>query len=181
MTAPRAAQTGVASCDRVTCDREATVLLLFDPRLFEAWLRDFDPDSRTVGICLCLDHANKVTVPAGWTLTDRRSTHNRIAGRPAPVEAPTPHLAPVPPIDDAEDATPDDTIATDDTATDDTAEPESPADPAGTDENTPVKPKPDADGVIERPTLWDDDEPEGLRVDESTPLLSRAFRAAHID
>ena len=177
------------------------MLLLFDPRLTEAWLRDLASDSRTVGISLCLEHANKVTVPAGWTLTDERATHNRVlGGAPGPTDTDTPasvRLASVTPI--AADPEPIAPMTADETdpqeadtvsaGADDEADDESGDDDeesgdhnadVSEDDAAPDEP-PDADGVIERPTLWADDEPEGLRVDPSTPLLSRAFRAAHID
>jgi len=204
MSEPHRPDTGgtAASCDRVSCQRAATVLLLFDPRLTQAWLSDVDAASRTVGITLCLEHANKVTVPSGWTLTDERAAHNRVAGgAPAPVEAETESDAPAPvrlasvtPIaadpepvapmtvdepepDETDDARVPSAEKADDAETEagEAGDDEVPGDDAASDE------PPDADGVIERPTLWADDEPEGLRVDSSTPLLSRAFRAAHID
>ena len=206
MNQPRSADSTSVSqplCDRVTCHREATVVLLFDPRLTSAWLGDIDLDSRTVGIGLCLDHANRVTVPAGWTLTDERSGTNRVAGgtkdQPkkrsraggaVPVsdanDAPL-RLATVTPIPESRDVEPDPeaTIEVD-------AEPDEPDDDddavdaaaadAVQDDGADDADEPDAepDDVAE-PTLWSEDQPENLRVDKSTPMLSRAFRAAHID
>ena len=61
-------------CSRVNCGERATALLLYDPRGAEAWLRDRDPiGDRSQGIILCGGHADRATVPLGWTLTDERS------------------------------------------------------------------------------------------------------------
>ena len=178
------------------------MVLLFDPRITAAWLGDIDLDSRTVGIGLCLDHANRVTVPAGWTLTDDRSGTNRVEGgaKNQPEKSsreggtdPTSDADEVPirlatvtsmpePRDvepdpeatievDAEPDQPDDDHAAVDAAADDAVQ---------NDGDAADEPDVDPDDVAE-PTLWSEDQPESLRVDSSTPMLSRAFRAADID
>lgn len=171
------------------------MLLVFDPRLSEAWLRDLESDSRLVGITLCIEHANRVTVPSGWSLGDDRSRTQRVSGagakdHPATSEStePTVRLASVTAITEPTeaDSEADEATAADQTSPDSDIQPESAGDDSHDDvpEDTDADVDdgdPDDDGIIERPTLWDGDEPEGLRVDSSTPMLSRAFRAAHID
>lgn len=151
----------VVLCDRVGCDAEARALLVFDPRECSAWLVDLEPGGRTVGIELCPGHADRITVPVGWGFADDRrpgAQHDtpplRLADEPEPA-------APV----------------------------ETPADAASVDDEK-IDVDPDD---VDRPTLWTaeatadddeldaDDDADSLAVDESTPLLSRAFRAAHID
>ncbi len=173
------------------------MVLLFDPRLTSAWLGDIDLDSRTVGIRLCLDHANRVTVPDGWTLTDDRSGSNRVPSRAkkrapatgtdptsgeneAPIRLATVTSMPEPrgtePADEATievNGEPDETDEVDDAAG------QAPDDDAPDVEDE--APDDDDDADVAEPTLWSEDQPESLRVDSSTPMLSRAFRAAHID
>ncbi len=181
------------------------MVLLFDPRLTSAWLGDIDLESRTVGIGLCLDHANRVTVPAGWTLTDDRSGTNRVAaktknqpekrsraGGADPTSDTTEEpirLATVTSIPEPRDAEPDAeaTIEVDgepDEPDDEHEAVGAPSDDAvqddAADEPDDDDPENDPDDVAE-PTLWSEDQPESLRVDSKTPMLSRAFRAAHID
>jgi hypothetical protein len=37
------------------------------------WLEDLDATHEGPGHPLCVDHADRLTPPMGWTLTDRRS------------------------------------------------------------------------------------------------------------
>lgn len=61
-------------CSRVDCAERATALLVYDPRSAAAWMRDRDPVAdRGQGISFCGVHADRATVPMGWTLTDERS------------------------------------------------------------------------------------------------------------
>ncbi|MDH3753677.1 MAG: DUF3499 family protein [Acidimicrobiia bacterium] len=174
-------------CDRIGCEGAATVFLLFDPRAADAWLRDIDDDTRTAAISLCVSHANRVTVPNGWTLTDERVPGNRLAPASRAAAAPravrTLRLA-----DEPEARAPE----VDEPHADEPEADELEARAPEADEAEAEADEAEADEpVVERPTLWSDDEshdphdddrtPEPLRVDESTPLLSRAFRAAHID
>jgi hypothetical protein len=193
MNEPRSADSPSISqpmCDRVTCHREASVLLLFDPRLTVAWLNDIQSNRRTVGIALCLDHANRVTVPAGWTLTDERSETNRVptrsrAGKSSAPKVAEPSVDPKPvrlasvtPIPEARSG-PSDSEADGESVSETDADADAEA-PDEVDEPTDDGEAGDGSDVAE-PTLWPEDQPESLRVDESTPMLSRAFRAAHID
>ena len=197
-------------CDRVSCENVATVMLLFRPSETSAWLHDYDPTSRTLGITLCIDHANRVTVPTGWTITDERASGNRLVTE-------TRHMRVEPSeesdidteteaFEDMDDF--DQTLAEELVATPAVAEVDEPV----TDENevaavvAPIHSANTSSDDDGRPTLWDqdadgaddvdalhdesfddqDDDDEGdlppsLRVDSSSPLLSRAFRAAHIE
>ena len=146
-------------CARPTCANPAVTLLVFDPRETWARLADYDPTARTVGVTLCPEHADAVTVPSGWTIIDDRTERGR---RLAPV--------PEPPVEDAEPDEELDTVDEGGRADDDADD----ADDADEGE----------DPSAGSPTLWSVDEREpvdDLDVDESTPLLSRAFRAAHVD
>lgn len=37
------------------------------------WMDDVAETSNTLGYLLCSDHADRMTPPLGWTLTDRRT------------------------------------------------------------------------------------------------------------
>lgn len=37
------------------------------------WLDDLDDPTDKLGYLLCADHADRMTPPQGWTLTDRRT------------------------------------------------------------------------------------------------------------
>ncbi len=216
-------------CDRVSCENVATVMLLFRPSETSAWLHDYDPTSRILGITLCIDHANRVTVPTGWTITDERASGNRLvtetrhmrvepsaesdaapeAGEAAPVKAAQAKQPPTEVVEDMGDF--DQTPAEELVTTPAAAEVDEPV----TDEKeiaavvTPIHSANTSSADDGRPTLWDqdadgaddeddvdatqdessdvqddDDErdlPPSLRVDSSSPMLSRAFRAAHIE
>lgn len=45
----------------------------FAPATLEAWLGDLDPDPRSIGQALCSTHADRVSVPSGWTLVNDRT------------------------------------------------------------------------------------------------------------
>lgn len=45
----------------------------FDYQERMVWLEDIGSDSTGPGHSLCVDHADRLTPPLGWTLTDRRS------------------------------------------------------------------------------------------------------------
>ena len=46
---------------------------VFSPGQLIAWLGDLDTDRRSLGHHLCDTHANRLSVPKGWTLTDERT------------------------------------------------------------------------------------------------------------
>ncbi len=163
------------------------VLLVFDPRQTWARLYDYDATGRQVGIALCAEHGDSVSVPAGWEIVDDRSPVPRLASVVAPA-------------DDAEQADPTSTVETGVGETGD----------RGAQTGTGEAGYRSAETGTGSPTLWSVDEPaslgddtvdeidevdevpepdpvddrdpgDDLDVDESTPLLSRAFRAAHVD
>lgn len=45
----------------------------FDYAARAVWLEDLDAAHEGPGHRLCVDHADRLTPPMGWTLTDRRS------------------------------------------------------------------------------------------------------------
>jgi hypothetical protein len=182
-------------CSRVNCGERATALLLYDPRGAEAWLRDRDPiGDRSQGIILCGGHADRATVPLGWTLTDERSPV--YSGISAPLVDISDHSADIRPdvVSDAVGATIDVTDHADVGAPADAVEPvedveelpsaadvadfaaDAAGDPATEDSG------PDADVL----TLWADQPADSEEAEEAhdgsgpqSPLLARAFRAAH--
>lgn len=64
-----------AVCVRPGCSDAAVATFAFSPASLEAWLGDLDHDPRTLGQHLCSEHADRLSVPSGWTLTDVRSDH----------------------------------------------------------------------------------------------------------
>ncbi len=168
------------------------VLLVFDPRQTWARLYDYDPADRRVGISLCAAHGDAVSVPAGWTIVDDRSPVPHLASvRPDTVPEigadtePEPHTGPDPdpdPHDELDDVRP--ITAAGGSGSSPTlwsgeepvADPAAPAAPAAASADAEAAGAVDADDATDERDPGDD-----LDVDESTPLLSRAFRAAHVD
>ena len=60
-------------CDRLGCRESATAALLMAPQDTEAWLIDPDHDAAPDGVGLCEIHADRITVPFGWSFSDERS------------------------------------------------------------------------------------------------------------
>lgn len=60
-------------CSRPGCTEVAVATFHFSPATLEAWLGDLDHDPRSIGQHLCSIHADRVSVPSGWTLTDDRT------------------------------------------------------------------------------------------------------------
>ena len=48
-------------------------MMTFDYAAGEVWLDDVGDQVNTLGYLLCADHADRMTPPLGWTLTDRRT------------------------------------------------------------------------------------------------------------
>jgi hypothetical protein len=61
-------------CDRPACGTAATACLTFQYANRRVWLDDLDPDPEPAMIELCTFHADRVSVPVGWSGEDRRST-----------------------------------------------------------------------------------------------------------
>jgi hypothetical protein len=47
--------------------------MTFDYAARAVWLEDLGTTHEGPGHALCVDHADRLTPPMGWTLTDRRS------------------------------------------------------------------------------------------------------------
>ncbi len=55
------------------CGSPASVLMSFAYQDAQVWLDDIIDTVEPHGYQLCADHADRMTPPQGWTLTDRRS------------------------------------------------------------------------------------------------------------
>lgn len=77
---------------RPGCDRPAVARLTFDPVRCELWLDPLPTHAAPVQE-LCSFHVERLTVPRGWTVDDRRPAGGAVV-RPAP--APEPVAAPAP-------------------------------------------------------------------------------------
>jgi hypothetical protein len=142
---------------RPGCDRSAVARLTFDPVGCELWLDALANHTAPVQE-LCTFHVDRLTVPRGWTVIDRRP--GVVVAAPEPASAPAPVPAPAPEPAPAE-----------------VGQPESAAEPA---EQAPAVPsfEPDerdqsdgvdeTDGVEARPPARRERKP-------ATPLLERAF------
>lgn len=60
-------------CARAGCGTPALALLSFDYESRAAWLDDPPGGAEVAGYDLCATHADRLTVPRGWVLEDRRS------------------------------------------------------------------------------------------------------------
>jgi hypothetical protein len=72
---------------RPGCDRDAAARLTYDPIACEVWLDDL---AERVGRHqeICSLHAERLTVPRGWAMSDRRSDEQPMFVQPAPSPAP---------------------------------------------------------------------------------------------
>lgn len=61
----------VPRCAR--CGNPAATQMTFDYGDRAVWLEDLDAPREGTRYRLCVDHADRLTPPLGWTLTDRRS------------------------------------------------------------------------------------------------------------
>jgi hypothetical protein len=64
----------VRQCAHTTCIAEAEACLRFDYSARSAWVDDLEPVASPDAYDLCGGHADGLTVPVGWTRTDRRAT-----------------------------------------------------------------------------------------------------------
>lgn len=78
------------SCGRPGCSEPGAVAYGLSPGLLLAWLAplgaDADPDTPV----LCRRHADRTTVPKGWTLDDRRELTPRLFRPPPAIDTPRP-------------------------------------------------------------------------------------------
>ena len=57
----------------IRCGAPASTLMTFDYGDRAVWLEDLIvPPDTTPGYAFCSDHADRMSPPRGWTLTDRR-------------------------------------------------------------------------------------------------------------
>ena len=66
----------------VRCQAPAAALMTFDYEERSVWLSELDSKGeRGGGYALCTSHADRMTPPLGWTLTDRRNVTRLFATR----------------------------------------------------------------------------------------------------
>jgi hypothetical protein len=73
------------TCERPACAAPAVASLTFDYATRAAWLDDLDDDHDPHAYDLCADHAERLTVPRGWTCDDRRCREPRLFHVPVAV------------------------------------------------------------------------------------------------
>jgi hypothetical protein len=59
-------------CARPGCGQPATATLTYDYRGQAAWLERLSPEAHPMTHDLCDAHADRLSVPLGWRLEDRR-------------------------------------------------------------------------------------------------------------
>tara|TARA_B100000131_G_scaffold255990_1_gene250630 strand:+ start:12 stop:563 length:552 start_codon:yes stop_codon:yes gene_type:complete len=64
-------------CKRIGCGQEAEAVLLMVPQECSAWLVSLNHPAAKDGSPLCSDHADRMTVPVGWVLSDERNTQKK--------------------------------------------------------------------------------------------------------
>ena len=70
----------LVSC--VRCSAPSVALMTFDYDARAVWLNEFESEpERSHGYALCTPHADRMTPPLGWTLTDRRNVTRLFATR----------------------------------------------------------------------------------------------------
>ena len=70
----------LVSC--VRCAAPASALMTFDYDGRSVWLLEFDVEpERGGGYAFCTNHADRMSPPLGWTLTDRRNVTRLFATR----------------------------------------------------------------------------------------------------
>ncbi len=58
----------------IRCSTPAATVMTFDYQERSVWLVEFEsPPDLGAGYSLCTPHADRMTPPLGWTLTDRRN------------------------------------------------------------------------------------------------------------
>jgi Protein of unknown function (DUF3499) len=59
------------SCTR--CGAPSAAMMTFNYWDSAVWMDDIDDRVEGFGYAMCADHADRMTPPLGWTLTDRRT------------------------------------------------------------------------------------------------------------
>lgn len=63
---------GVRQCSRTGCSERAAVTLTYHYGRSQAWLDNLIPERDPHAYDLCERHGERLSVPAGWSLDDRR-------------------------------------------------------------------------------------------------------------
>ena len=61
----------LSRCSR--CGTPAATFMTFDYSARAVWLDDLGAHGEVPGYAMCVDHADRLTPPMGWTLADRRT------------------------------------------------------------------------------------------------------------
>ncbi len=72
-------------CARTGCASPAAAVLTFSYSERAAWLDDLDGEVAPSSHALCGAHADRLTVPRGWTQSDRRQGFRRFVHPPVAV------------------------------------------------------------------------------------------------
>ena len=123
---------------RPGCDRRATACLTYDADRSEVWLQDPRADDEPAQV-VCSLHAETLTVPLGWTVTDRRSSAMG-AVVPVPAQEPASQASAEPEPAPVHEPRPE-------------AEPETENSPVA-DVTTPKRPKPNKNSLLDRAFEW---------------------------
>jgi len=162
-------------CSHVQCSATATARVAFDALACFVWIDPFEADgprdvsARGAG-ALCTRHADRLVPPRGWTVQDRRGREIQLWSDRPVVESPTPVAV----------APPEATRSTARTRAGRAGAPSGGSAPAVA-VLEPALPFADSEAAHAATV---DDEPRNADIEEllaapSSPLLSRAFNAAH--
>jgi hypothetical protein len=170
-------------CERVGCGEPQVCSLLIAPQETHAWLVSPGHVSADEGVALCDNHADRISVPFGWTLVDDRAKPTRKRRKkktePSPVapsdaELPADEPAPTLPIEPSVDVEPERGPAAPDDS-DDYVEPEyqfREDDAVATSIDTPVAAGTDVAAVDSPPGAPLDTDDAMAMGEESEPNLS---------
>lgn len=65
----------IRQCSRTGCAEDATATLSYQYGRAQVWLDDLAPEREPHDYDLCDRHSQRLSVPNGWHLEDRRSRH----------------------------------------------------------------------------------------------------------
>ncbi len=183
-------------CGRVGCGEVASCVLLMAPQNTQAWLVALTHEAAPEGVALCETHADRISVPFGWALTDDRpvakprrkrtkkaTTQRKAARSQSSVRATTPEPEPQPEPQSQPEPEPQPQPAPQ-------PEPAPAHEAVGSADEPPVLSvvPGDDDSAKEfgfeddgQGALWGDRPEPEHEPDETTPLLQRAFRVVRDD
>ena len=132
-------------CGRVGCGEPATCVLLMAPQDTQAWLVDTNTPFAPDGVPLCRSHADRISVPFGWSLQDDRpATKPKRKRRKKPAAAAKSDPAPAASTTGTLDSVADDKATTPSPTT-------PPAEPQSTGTRNPAS-EPPSTGAASRPS-----------------------------